>query len=452
MAIFAVKFIVGTALKLQCRTVLAPWLNKNNFVKCSKDRDYSSSYPVRYIPKNPVKNKEKRILSPALKGSEDKEIRNTLGHNFVSAEVSNGGKGSRESIASVDKSQNKFQNQRSDRSLSLNVEPEAENWIDDKSKIQDHDVVEEPEEDARELEIHQKDAGKTKKVAKKMAAEMLATRLENKEIRIPSLPMKDFEDKEMHDTTGPNLVRAEVSNGGKSSPKSFVLDNKSISRFRNHISSNFLVPSDEPEVENEIHHKDGIEDYEFMEEPEEDVHEVQIHQNDVGGTKQETEKMAVELLAKRAYTAVELKKKLLGKRCVQNIVDAVIIDFQSRGLINDYLYAETYSRSRWSSSSWGPRRIKQSLYKKGVTKVDSEKAIKLVFQDGESGGDQESRLGLSKLSMDHLLVQASKQWQRGRDVPSDKRKSRIIRWLQYRGFDWRVVSFVLKKLESQNLP
>ncbi|KAK2979715.1 hypothetical protein RJ640_004904 [Escallonia rubra] len=419
MAIVAGKFIGGTALKLQ------------------------------YIPKNPVKNKEKRILSLAMEGSEDREIRDTLGHNLVSAEVSNSGKGSRKSIASVDKSQNKLQNQRSDWSLSLNDEPEAENRIDDKSEIQDHDVVEEHEE---EFDIHQKDAGKTKKVAKKMAAEMLATRLENKEIQIPSLPIKDFEDKEMHQATDPNLVRAEVSNGGKSSPKNFVLDNKSLSRFRNHISSNFLVSNDEPEVGNEIHHKDGIEDYEFMEEPEEDVYELQIHQKDVGSTKQEAEKMAVELLAKRAYTAVELKKKLLGKRCDQNIVDAVIADFQSRGLINDCLYAETYSRSRWSSSSWGPRRIKQSLYKKGVTKVDSEKAIKLVFQDGESGGEQELRLGLSKLSMDHLLVQASKQWQRGRDVPSDKRKSRIIRWLQYRGFDWPVVSFVLKKLESQNPP
>lgn len=30
-----------------------------------------------------------------------------------------------------------------------------------------------------------------------------------------------------------------------------------------------------------------------------------------------------------------------------------------RGLINDSLYAETFSRSRWSSSSWGPKRIKQ---------------------------------------------------------------------------------------------
>ena len=32
--------------------------------------------------------------------------------------------------------------------------------------------------------------------------------------------------------------------------------------------------------------------------------------------------------------------------------------FVCRGLINDQLYAETFSQSRWTSSSWGPRRIK----------------------------------------------------------------------------------------------
>lgn len=88
---------------------------------------------------------------------------------------------------------------------------------------------------------------------------------------------------------------------------------------------------------------------------------------------------------------------------------------------------------------------------KGVSEVDVQKAIKLVFEDGKSG-DQQSSLGLSKLSMDNLFVQASKQWLRGRDVPKETRKSRIVRWLQYRGFNWGVVSTILKKLESQYPP
>lgn len=94
----------------------------------------------------------------------------------------------------------------------------------------------------------------------------------------------------------------------------------------------------------------------------------------------------------------------------------------------------------------------QALLQKGVSEVDAEKAIKLVFEDEESGRDHGSSHGLSKLSMDHLFAQASKQWLRGQDVPKETRKSRISRWLQYRGFHWGVIGFILKKLESEYPP
>ncbi|MBA0809828.1 hypothetical protein Gohar_025445 [Gossypium harknessii] len=215
---------------------------------------------------------------------------------------------------------------------------------------------------------------------------------------------------------------------------------------------------------------------EIMEKPVEAVEEVPQGQNiNRKNTLQackrmsDAEKSAIELLAAsirytwramcnclviptvRAFTAVELRKKLLGKRFDPDIVETLITDLQNRGLINDSLYAEAFSRSRWSSSTWGPRRIKQALFKKGISESDAENALKLVFEgrDGDSNDDQESQLGFSKLSMDHLLIQASKQWLRGRDVPKETRKSRIVRWLQYRGFNWGVIGSVLKKLESQ---
>ncbi|PON32982.1 Regulatory protein, partial [Parasponia andersonii] len=81
-----------------------------------------------------------------------------------------------------------------------------------------------------------------------------------------------------------------------------------------------------------------------------------------------------------------------------------------------------------------------ALFWKGVSKHDADKAIQLVFEAGESDGYQESSHGLSKLSMDHLFVQASKQWLRSHDVPKEARKTRITRWLQYRGFSWDVIS------------
>ncbi|KAL0353474.1 UNVERIFIED_CONTAM: Kinesin-like protein KIN-14F [Sesamum angustifolium] len=212
------------------------------------------------------------------------------------------------------------------------------------------------------------------------------------------------------------------------------------------------------EVEEEIEGDFMAVNDEFIEEPDEidDNSSKRCVGIQSGYRRQDVEKSAIELLASRAFTAVELKKKLQGKSFPLEIVDAVITDYQSRciaknlGLINDCLYAETYSRSRWSSSSWGPRRIRKALFKKGVSEVDAEKAIKLVFENGEGGGDQESGIAMSKDSIDQLYVQALKQWHRSHGAPQETRKSRIVRWLQYRGFNWCVIKYVLKKLESDS--
>ncbi|KAB8731796.1 hypothetical protein FH972_026434 [Carpinus fangiana] len=222
---------------------------------------------------------------------------------------------------------------------------------------------------------------------------------------------------------------------------------------RSFVSDEEKSQNQDQMLKNTVLFDDAEQDNELMEEPEEVVKKFSIHQGKdyeqdescAVKTKQDAENFATKLLATRSFTAVEVRKKLLGKRYSPDTVEAVINDFQRRGFINDSLYAEIYSRSRWSTSSWGPRRIKQALLMKGVSEVDVQKAIKLVFEDGKSG-DQQPSLGLSKLSMDNLFVQASKQWLRGRDVPKETRKSRIVRWLQYRGFNWGVVSTILKKV------
>lgn len=95
--------------------------------------------------------------------------------------------------------------------------------------------------------------------------------------------------------------------------------------------------------------------------------------------------------------------------------------------------------------------VAQALFKKGISNEDSEMAIKLVFEKGQcKEGDEEAepKHGLSKEAVDQLYVQASKRWLQGRDLPIKTRKARVIRWFQYRGFNWGVVSQVLKRLES----
>ncbi|KAL5717092.1 hypothetical protein ACHQM5_010164 [Ranunculus cassubicifolius] len=162
-------------------------------------------------------------------------------------------------------------------------------------------------------------------------------------------------------------------------------------------------------------------------------------------TEEDAEKAAITAIAARALTAVELTNKLKTKGFTDHVIEKVLSKMQGKGYINDYMYAETFSQSRWSSLTWGPNRIKQALQRKGVSESDAQKATKHVF---ESGSD-ENALGMSKQAMDHLLVQATKQWLRGQSVPLEKKKARLIRWLQYRGFNWGIINVVLKKLQSE---
>ncbi|KAK9152323.1 hypothetical protein Syun_010632 [Stephania yunnanensis] len=215
----------------------------------------------------------------------------------------------------------------------------------------------------------------------------------------------------------------------------------------NSKSSGFRANVDYFEMENAVDYENE-ETFDEVEMAYEDGHG-EGHVKKSSKDRLEAERIVIEALAARAYTAAELQKKLHGKRFSSVLINEVITDLQQRGLINDYLYAETFSQSRWSTSTWGPRRIKQALQRKGVHEADAVRATKHVFEGVDSGGDTEQRFGMSESSMDHLFAQAFKQWLRGQNVTHEKRKSRIIRWLQYRGFDWGVTSFILKKLESQ---
>ncbi|XP_072969038.1 uncharacterized protein [Typha angustifolia] len=171
-------------------------------------------------------------------------------------------------------------------------------------------------------------------------------------------------------------------------------------------------------------------------------------------TLQDAEKAAIELLAVRAFTAAELRKKLRGKMYPCDVVDAVIDDIKNRGLLNDGLYAESFSRSRWLSSTWGPKRIKQALIQKGVTEAEADKATRKVFEDDDNnnGSDNYTEHGMSQTSFDRLFLQTSKQWLRGQGLSIENRKIRVVRWLQYRGFNWRVTNIILRRLESQYPP
>ncbi|GJN01398.1 hypothetical protein PR202_ga18663 [Eleusine coracana subsp. coracana] len=136
----------------------------------------------------------------------------------------------------------------------------------------------------------------------------------------------------------------------------------------------------------------------------------------------DVQKSAIELLAARAFTVSELTKKLRSKNHPVDVVDTVVAEFKSRFL-------------------------EQALRQKGVPEAEVDQATRTVFQDGHSN---KTAYGISEASMNHLFAQASKQWQRGQSLTLENRRASVVRWLQYRGFNWAVTNAILRKLEAKH--
>ncbi|KAK2640059.1 hypothetical protein Ddye_027854 [Dipteronia dyeriana] len=442
MALLAGNIGLKISGRPQFLVFVIPWVRKNNEILCLKGRDYCSSVPVRYVPKTPRRIKESEDKFPR-KSSEKNELAKNLdtSDELRNKVVKNGGRGVKGSAVIVQKFQNRNRNEISSKNNRL-FDDEAkqveklrnrnQNEISSKNNLLFDDEAKQVEKlrNKNRNEISSKNNLLFDDEAKQV--EKLQNRNQN-EVSSKNNLLFDDEAKQVEKL--PNHNQNEIS-----SENNLLLDDDAKQEFEEEVKCDSGVA----ELGLMVELGDVNEESEEMEIPRED----NIHKQKVivaGKSMEDAENSAIKLLAKRAFSAVELKKKLIGKKFLPDTVEAVLKDFQSRGLINDSLYAETYSRSRWSSSTWGPRRIKQALFNKGIQNTDAEKAVKLVFKEAESDDDQESKLGMSKLSMDHLFVQASKQWLRSLDAPKETRKVRIVRWLQYRGFNWGVTNFILKR-------
>ena len=87
----------------------------------------------------------------------------------------------------------------------------------------------------------------------------------------------------------------------------------------------------------------------------------------------DVENTAMRYLARREYGRLELRRKLLGKRFADSVVDGVLHKLEQRGYLSDQRYVELMVRSRLSGR-YGPLRIRAELTEKGVDErlVDAE--------------------------------------------------------------------------------
>lgn len=142
-----------------------------------------------------------------------------------------------------------------------------------------------------------------------------------------------------------------------------------------------------------------------------------------------TRAAAADLIGKRAMSRRDLEKKLQEKGASEAEARYAAEWLEAIGALNDAEYAAALVR-HYGGMGYGPARVREKLYEKGVPRELWEEAL----EELPAGGGQIEAFLQSKL--------------RGR-VPDEKEKRRLTNALLRRGFPWGEVKGAWRRLGEE---
>ena len=134
---------------------------------------------------------------------------------------------------------------------------------------------------------------------------------------------------------------------------------------------------------------------------------------------------AMDLLARREHSRVELARKLRQRGAAGELIEAALERLSEEGLLSDERFLDSFIRSR-SGAGYGPLRIRDELNQRGLPRAAVERAL------ADCGVDWTGNL--------------RELWQRRfASLPQDPReRARQGRFLLQRGFSHEAVSRLLR--------
>ena len=138
---------------------------------------------------------------------------------------------------------------------------------------------------------------------------------------------------------------------------------------------------------------------------------------------------AFRLLAVRARTAEELRRRLAGKGFAADLAETVIADLQADGYQSDEDFARQYAQEKRTRAGWAPARVRRELRAKGVQAELAAEVVANLF----AGEDLAAG----------ILPRVLRRWQSSQGLPLETRRRRLSGYLQRRGYDWPTIKAVL---------
>ena len=156
---------------------------------------------------------------------------------------------------------------------------------------------------------------------------------------------------------------------------------------------------------------------------------------------------AIGLLAVRARSIRELRRRLLRAREPEEHVDAAIERLVAGGALDDEDYSRQLARSQMLGRGYAPRRLQQELARRGVARDVADRAIESVLaEDTPSEGTGETSEGRALETIERL---ARRKLNTLHDLDGASRSRRLYAFLARRGYDSDVIRGVMTKVCSE---
>jgi len=141
---------------------------------------------------------------------------------------------------------------------------------------------------------------------------------------------------------------------------------------------------------------------------------------------QQIRQKALDLLARREHSRFELQQKLTRYGFVAADIATVLDELVQQKLLNDARFTEEYVRMR-VRRGFGPLRIREELHERGIS---TEIITESLFN---------SNFDWQELAKETFLKKFA-----GKSASSLSDKAAMMRYLQYKGYDFAVIKQVFK--------
>jgi len=147
---------------------------------------------------------------------------------------------------------------------------------------------------------------------------------------------------------------------------------------------------------------------------------------------------AIGLLAYRARSSAELRRRLLRYDYAEESVDEAIEKIREAGLIDDAAFARDYAHARFANKGYGPARVRSELIARGVPRSAIDQAIDEAFSDHEA------------IAEAALAFAQKRQPSLQREADPLKRRKKLFDALRRRGFPTDVIGKVIAETLSDD--